>query len=63
MTADNIIGIDPHRRTFTATVLDPRGGEIGLAHFPNTRDGHGAGLAWAPCRAGDEVLDARAQDE
>lgn len=47
MTAGNIIGIDPHRRTFTATVLDPRGGAIGLAHFPNTHEGHDSGLAWA----------------
>lgn len=47
MTADNIIGIDPHRTTFTATALDPRGGELGHAHFPNTRAGHAAALAWA----------------
>ena len=47
MTTANIVGVDPHRRTFTATVLDPRGGELGQAHFPNTGEGHGAGLAWA----------------
>jgi len=47
MTASNIVGVDPHRRTFTATVLDSRGGELGHAHFPNTRQGHDAGLAWA----------------
>jgi transposase len=47
MAALNIVGVDPHRRTFTATVLDARGGELGHAHFPNTRTGHGAGLAWA----------------
>ncbi len=47
MAALNIVGVDPHRRTFTATVLDSRGGELGHAHFPNTRKGHGAGLAWA----------------
>ncbi len=47
MTASNIVGIDPHRRTFTATVLDSRGGELGHAHFPNTRQGHSDGLAWA----------------
>jgi transposase len=47
MTAGNIIGVDPHRRTFTATLLDQRGGQIGNAHFPNTRDGYKAGLAWA----------------
>lgn len=47
MAALNIVGVDPHRRTFTATVLDSRGGELGYAHFPNTHQGHGAGLAWA----------------
>jgi transposase len=47
MTAPNIVGVDPHRKTFTATVLDPRGGDLGHAHFPNTRQGHDAGLAWA----------------
>ncbi len=47
MAADNIIGIDPHRTTFTATALDPRGGELGHAPFPNTRAGHPAALAWA----------------
>lgn len=47
MAAPNIVGVDPHRKTFTATVLDSRGGELGHAHFPNTRQGHDAGLAWA----------------
>jgi transposase len=47
MTAHNIVGVDPHRKTFTATVLDSRGGELGHAHFPNTHEGHASGLAWA----------------
>src|SRR4051794_21868650 len=48
MRADNnIVGVDPHRRTFTATVLDPRGGELAHAHFANTRIGHSAALGWA----------------
>ena len=47
MTATNIVGIDPHRKTFTATLLDERGGEIDHAHFTNNRDGHAAALAWA----------------
>lgn len=47
MTAGSIIGVDPHLRTFSVTVLDPRGGEIGHAHLPNTHEGHTAGLAWA----------------
>lgn len=47
MAEHNIIGVDPHRATFTATVLDERGGELGQGHFPNTREGHGAALDWA----------------
>jgi transposase len=47
MTAANIVGVDPHRRTFTATLLDPRGGELDHAHFSNNRDGHAAVLVWA----------------
>jgi hypothetical protein len=33
MAAHNIIGVDPHRATFTATVLDSRGGELGHAQL------------------------------
>lgn len=47
MAANNIVGVDPHRMTFTATVLDSRGGELGHDHFPNTRGGHTSALAWA----------------
>ena len=47
MTAGNIVGVDPHRETFAATVLDLRGGEVGHAHFANDRDGHAAAIAWA----------------
>lgn len=47
MADDNIVGVDPHRATFTATVLDMRGGELGHAHFPNTQEGHRAALEWA----------------
>jgi transposase len=47
MTTANIVGVDPHRKTFTATVVDPRGGELGHAHFPNTSDGHTAAMLWA----------------
>ena len=39
MTASNTVGVDPHRKTLIATVLDSRGGELGHAHFPNTRPG------------------------
>ncbi len=47
MAATNIVGVDPHRTTLTATLLDSRGGELGHAHVPNSRAGHAAGLAWA----------------
>jgi transposase len=47
MTTGNIVGVDPHRRSFTATLLDPRGGELDHAHFPNNSDGHAAAVAWA----------------
>ena len=50
MTTANTVGVDPHRRTFTATVLDPRGGELDHAHFPNTRAGHGDAVNWAAAR-------------
>ena len=41
------VGVDPHRQTFTATVLDQRGGGLGHEHFPNTAAGHRAALVWA----------------
>lgn len=47
MTEGNIVGVDPHRNTFTATVLDTRGVDVGHAHFPNTRAGHHAASDWA----------------
>ncbi len=47
MTAGNIVGVDPHRQTFTATILDARGGEVEHAHFTNTRAGHADAVGWA----------------
>jgi transposase len=47
MATGNVVGVDPHRQTFTATVLDARGGEIDHAHFPNTTAGHTDVAAWA----------------
>jgi hypothetical protein len=29
----NVVGVDPHRQTLTAAVLDERGGELGTEHF------------------------------
>jgi len=46
-TAGVTVGIDPHRQTLTATALDPRGGQLGHDHFPNTGAGHQAVLEWA----------------
>ena len=42
-----IIGVDPHRRTFTATALDHRGGEVGSGHFANSRTGYQQAVEWA----------------
>jgi len=42
-----IIGVDPHRRTFTATALSQGGCELGHGHFDNSAVGHAALLEWA----------------
>ena len=31
--AGNVVGIDPHKQTLTATVADPRGGIVASEHF------------------------------
>lgn len=43
----NVVGIDPHKRTLSAEVLDERGGRLGSAHFPVSRAGHTALEEWA----------------
>jgi transposase len=43
----NVIGIDPHKRTLTATVADARGGILASAHFRVSGDGHRELEAWA----------------
>jgi transposase len=45
-TAQNIVGVDPHKRTLTATVLDGRGGVLGTASFRVSGEGHRAMEAW-----------------
>lgn len=45
--AANVVGVDPHKRTLTASVLDCRGGVIGTAAFRVSGDGHRALEAWA----------------
>ena len=45
--AGNVVGIDPHKRTLTATVVDPRGGVLASEHFRVSGDGHRELEAWA----------------
>ena len=45
--AGSVVGIDPHKRTLTATVIDPRGGILAAEHFRVSGEGHRALEAWA----------------
>ena len=45
--AGNVVGVDPHKRTLTATVIDARGGILASEHFRVSGDGHRALEAWA----------------
>ena len=45
--AGNVVGVDPHKRTLTATVVDPRGGVVASEHFKVSGGGHRALEAWA----------------
>ena len=45
--AGNVVGIDPHKRTLTATVVDQRGGILASEHFRVSGEGHRALVAWA----------------
>ena len=45
--AGNVVGIDPHKRTLTAIVIDARGGVVAGEHFRVSGDGHRALEAWA----------------
>jgi transposase len=45
--AGNVVGVDPHKRTLTATIADPRGGIVSSQHFRVSGDGHRALEAWA----------------
>src|SRR5918999_1922181 len=42
-----VVGIDPHKRTLTATIVDARGGILATEHFRVSGDGHRALVAWA----------------
>jgi transposase len=45
--AGNVVGVDPHKRTLTATVVDARGGVLASAHFRVSGEGHRELEAWA----------------
>ena len=45
--AGNVVGIDPHKQTLTATIIDPRGGILASEHFRVSGDGHRALETWA----------------
>src|ERR1700751_4100018 len=45
--AGNVVGVDPHKRTLTATIVDPRAGIVASEHFRVSGDGHRALEAWA----------------
>ncbi len=43
----NVVGIDPHKRTLSACILDQRGGVIAVGHFNVSAGGHRALASWA----------------
>jgi transposase len=43
----NTVGIDPHKHTLTAVIVDARGGLVAGEHFKVSGDGHRALEAWA----------------
>jgi len=45
--AGNVVGVDPHKRSLSASVVDPRGGIVASEHFRVSGDGHRALEAWA----------------
>jgi hypothetical protein len=45
--AGNVVGIDPHKQTLTATVVDPRGGVVASEHFRVSGEGHRELEVWA----------------
>ena len=45
--AGNVVGVDPHKRTVSASVADPRGGIVATEHFRVSGDGHRALEVWA----------------
>jgi transposase len=47
MASGNLVGVDPHRRRFTATILDERGAVVATEHFDNDIAGYTEAVAWA----------------
>ena len=45
--AGNVVGVDPHKRTLTAVIVDPRGGIVASEHCRVSGDGHRSLEAWA----------------
>jgi transposase len=45
--AGHVVGIDPHKRTFSAAIVDARGGLVASEHFRVSGQGHRALEAWA----------------
>ncbi|MGP8162110.1 MAG: IS110 family transposase [Candidatus Dormibacteria bacterium] len=43
----NVVGVDPHRHTLSATVVDERGGIVATGHYKVSGDGHRGLEAWA----------------
>ena len=43
----NMVGIDPHKRTLSAAIVDERGGVVAVAHFKVSGEGHRSLEAWA----------------
>lgn len=46
-TEGNTVGIDPHKKTLSACIIDERGGVLDVGHFKVSGDGHRALEAWA----------------
>jgi transposase len=42
----NVVGIDPHKHSLSAAVVDQRGGLLGCRHFPVSANGHQALETW-----------------
>jgi hypothetical protein len=45
--AGNVVGVDPHKKTLAAVIVDARGGLVAGEHFRVSGDGHRALEAWS----------------